>query len=68
MNKIIYYFSGTGNSLRTARIIAQEIGGAKLISMSNDPSSVPANNASQKAQPKSQQARRERACLPKSNT
>lgn len=45
MNKIIYYFSGTGNSLRTARIIAKEIGGAKLISMSNVPSSVPANDA-----------------------
>lgn len=37
MKKIIYYFSGTGNSLRTARIIAEEMGGAKLVSVKNDP-------------------------------
>lgn len=45
MRKIIYYFSGTGNSLRTARIIAKKIGGARLISMRNDPKTVPAVNA-----------------------
>lgn len=45
MEKIIYYFSGTGNSLRTARIIASEIGGAKLFSMRNDPEMVPGTNA-----------------------
>ncbi len=45
MEKIIYYFSGTGNSLRTARIIAKKIGGARLISMRNDPKTVPAVNA-----------------------
>ncbi len=45
MEKIIYYFSGTGNSLRTARIIAKKIGGARLISMRNDPKAVPAVNA-----------------------
>lgn len=33
MKKVIYYFTGTGNSLRTARIIAEEIGGAELVSM-----------------------------------
>lgn len=45
MEKLIYYFSGTGNSLRTARIIAAEIGGAKLVSMRNDPANVSAANA-----------------------
>ena len=43
--KIIYYFSGTGNSLRTSRIIAAEMGGAELISMRNDPEDVSAENA-----------------------
>lgn len=37
MKHIIYYFSGTGNSLRAARIIAGEIGGARLVSMRSDP-------------------------------
>lgn len=45
MEKIIYYFSGTGNSLRAAQIIAAEIGGAKLISMRNDPENVSARTA-----------------------
>ncbi len=45
MEQIIYYFSGTGNSLRAARIIAAEIGGARLISMGNDPKAVPGINA-----------------------
>lgn len=45
MEKIIYYFSGTGNSLRTARIIAAEIGGAKLVSMRSNPEKAPASNA-----------------------
>lgn len=40
MKRVIYYFSGTGNSLRAARIIAAEIGGAKLISMRGDPKAV----------------------------
>lgn len=43
--KIIYYFSGTGNSLRAARIIGAEMGGAELISMRNDPEDVSAENA-----------------------
>lgn len=45
MNKVIYYFSGTGDSLRAARIIAQKIGGAKLFSMRSDPADVPAEKA-----------------------
>lgn len=45
MDKIIYYFSGTGNSLRTARIIAAEMGGAKLVSMRCKPEKISASNA-----------------------
>lgn len=45
MEKLIYYFSGTGNSMRTARIIAEEIGGARLISMKNAPKNLSAANA-----------------------
>lgn len=45
MEKVIYYFSGTGNSLRTARIIAAETGGARLISMRNDPGDASAPDA-----------------------
>ncbi len=43
--KIIYYFSGTGNSLRAAWIIAAEVGGAELIFMRNDSEDVSAENA-----------------------
>ena len=45
MDKIIYYFSGTGNSLRTATKIAEEIGGAELVSVRCNPESVSAENA-----------------------
>lgn len=45
MDKVIFYFSGTGNSLRAARIIAKEIGGATLFSMRGDPADVPAKTA-----------------------
>lgn len=45
MDKMIFYFTGTGNSLRAARIIAREMGGAKLISMQNDPADVSAAEA-----------------------
>lgn len=45
MERMIYYFSGTGNSLRTARRIAAEIGGEKLFSMRNDPQVVSGANA-----------------------
>lgn len=37
MDKVIFYFSGTGNSLRAARLMAQELGGARLISMGGEP-------------------------------
>ena len=33
MKKVIYCFSGTGNSLNAARIIAKEIGGASIVSV-----------------------------------
>lgn len=36
MEKVIYYFSGTGNSLRAARVIAAELGGAQLVSMKTE--------------------------------
>lgn len=42
MDKVIFYFSGTGNSLRAARLIAGELGGVKLISMSHDPEAASA--------------------------
>ena len=37
MKKVIYYFSGTGNSLYTAGKIAEALGGAKLISVRCNP-------------------------------
>ena len=39
----IYYFTGTGNSLRAAEKIAEELGGAELVSMRCDPHDVPAD-------------------------
>lgn len=45
MDKIIFYFSGTGNSLRTAQIIAAEMGGARLVSMRNNSADVTAQTA-----------------------
>lgn len=45
MEKVIYYFSGTGNSLRAARIIAAETGGASLVSMGGNPEEVSAADA-----------------------
>lgn len=45
MEKIIYYFSGTGNSYRTALKIAEKIGGAKLVSVRCNAKSVSAHNA-----------------------
>lgn len=38
----IYYFSGTGNSLRAAIVIAQTLDNTEIISMRCDPSVVPA--------------------------
>ncbi len=45
MKSIIYYFTGTGNSLNTARIIAKEIGGAELISVKQNAKNVPSTDA-----------------------
>lgn len=45
MDSVIYYFSGTGNSLRAARVIAEELGGAALVSMRSAPGEVPARKA-----------------------
>ena len=45
MNAIIYYFTGTGNSLNTARIIARQIGGARLISVKADTEIISAEDA-----------------------
>ena len=39
MKKVIYCFSGTGNSLNAARIIAKEIGGATVVSVKKNMSS-----------------------------
>lgn len=45
MRKIIYYFSGTGNSLRAATIIAERIGGAELVNVRCAPEEVSAKDA-----------------------
>ena len=45
MKKVIYYFSGTGNSLRAALIIAEGIGGAELINVRCDPEEASAEDA-----------------------
>jgi len=38
----IYYFSGTGNSLRAAQVIGKALGNTEIISMRCDPAGVPA--------------------------
>ena len=45
MKKLIYFFSGTGNSLRAARIITEALGGAELINVRNDPALHSAKDA-----------------------
>ncbi len=45
MKKIIYYFSGTGNSLRAAHIIAKQLKDVELVSMRNKPEAYPASDA-----------------------
>lgn len=45
MKKIIYYFSGTGNSLYTANKIAQAIGGVELVSVRCNPQDFSAADA-----------------------
>jgi len=42
---IIYYFSGTGNSLRAAMKLAEAIGGAEIVSVRCAPEQVPAGDA-----------------------
>ena len=38
----IYYFTGTGNSMRAARVIAAKLGNTEIISMRADPEAYPA--------------------------
>ena len=45
MKKVIYYFSGTGNSMRAAIKIAERIGGAEIISVRCNAEEVPAIDA-----------------------
>lgn len=45
MRKIIYYFTGTGNSLRAATVIAERIGGAELVNVRCNPEEVSAEDA-----------------------
>ncbi len=45
MKNIIYYFSGTGNSMRTAIRIAEGIGGAEIVSVRCNAEEVSAKNA-----------------------
>lgn len=44
MRKVIYYFTGTGNSMRAAIKIAQKLGDTTIISMRNDPTKVAATD------------------------
>ena len=43
MNKI-FYFSGTGNSMRAAEIIAEKLGNTEIISMRNDQDDISTEN------------------------
>lgn len=42
MKNRIYYFTGTGNSMRAARVIAEKLGNTEIISMRCDPGDVSA--------------------------
>ena len=44
MKARIYYFTGTGNSMRAARVIAQALGNAEIISMKVNPEEYPATD------------------------
>ena len=44
MKARIYYFTGTGNSMRAARVIAQAMGDAEIISMRVNPEEYPATD------------------------
>ncbi len=45
MKKVIYYFTGTGNSMRAAEVIGKALGGATLVSMRVNPDTVSAEDA-----------------------
>lgn len=45
MKTVIYYFSGTGNSMRAAMKIAEDIGGGEVISARCNPKEVPSMEA-----------------------
>ena len=45
MKKVIYCFSGTGNSLRTAKIIAEELKDTVIVNVRKDPSEYGAEDA-----------------------
>ena len=45
MKRRIYYFSGTGNSMRAARVIASALGDTEIISMRTDPKDYPATDS-----------------------
>lgn len=45
MSSVIYYFSGTGNSLAAAKTIAKELKNTTVISMRNNPKDVPVKKA-----------------------
>ena len=44
MKKRIYYFTGTGNSMRAARVIASALGDTEIVSMRMNPEDVPATD------------------------
>ena len=44
MKKRIYYFTGTGNSMRAARVIANKLGNVEIVSMRMNPMNVPATD------------------------
>ena len=44
MKRVIYYFTGTGNSMRAAVRIAEKLGNTEIISMRCDPADVPAED------------------------
>ena len=44
MKRVIYYFTGTGNSMRAARVIAGKLTDTTIISMRCDPKTVPASD------------------------
>ena len=44
MQRKIYYFTGTGNSMRAARIIAERLGNTEIVSMRTDPADYSAKD------------------------